>query len=146
MNMSSRNPLDRLSDSFRIKVSMPPSTQHEIEALRASSELSLPQDYVDLVSSMTEVEISVEDLSYIRIWGAARAQEMNEAYELQVHIPRSLAVGDDEGGSALVLMTGNQGFGLYLVGLGELDVDDAQYIAPSLSEFLVKGVGLDVIR
>ncbi|ELR64590.1 hypothetical protein C942_02403 [Photobacterium marinum] len=70
---------------------------------------------------------------------------MNEEYMVQDYIPNSLAIGDDEGGSALIIMTGNKGYGLYKVGFGDLDVDDAEYISASLSELLIDGFGAQVI-
>lgn len=81
----------------------------------------------------------------MRIWGPVRAREMNDAYRIQKHLPRSIAVGDDEGGRVLILMSGANGFGLYLVGLGELDVEEAQYLAPSLSDFLIRETGVNLL-
>ena len=40
---------------------------------------------------------------------------MNESYEIQDYIPNSLAVGDDEGGNALIYFEGAEGFGLYII-------------------------------
>ncbi|HCO7841668.1 TPA: SMI1/KNR4 family protein, partial [Escherichia coli] len=36
------------------------------------------------------------------------------------------------------------GFGLYLVGFGNLDLDDAVYIAPSLEALLIEEIGAEI--
>ncbi|MGP3781155.1 hypothetical protein ACTWKC_12095 [Bacillus sp. 4A_MP3] len=54
---------------------------------------------------------------------------MNESYEIQDYIPNSLAVGDDEGGNALIYFEGAEGFGLYIVGFGDLDPEEAVKVA-----------------
>lgn len=57
---------------------------------------------------------------------------MNEAHDIQKYIPNSLAIGDDEGGMALLYIDGKEGFGLYTVGFGNLDIEETIKIAPSL--------------
>lgn len=69
---------------------------------------------------------------------------MNSAYEIQKYIPDSLAIGDDEGGQALLYMNGIQGFGLYLCGFGDLDPETAMFVAPTLNSFLVEGNGKSI--
>lgn len=94
---------------------------------------------------MADVELKVMDsTSYIRIWGAAGCSEMNAAYHIQDYIPHALAIGDDEGGKVIFYAEGKEGFGLYLVGFGNLDLDDAVYIAPSLEALLIEGIGAEI--
>ena len=94
---------------------------------------------------MADVEVKVMDsTSYIRIWGAAGCSEMNAAYHIQDYIPQALAIGDDEGGKVIFYAEGKEGFGLYLVGFGNLDLDDAVYIAPSLETLLIEGIGAEI--
>lgn len=142
----SNNFLSTLGRSFTLAAAGPPASEADIEALRAVAEVPVPSDYVQLVGDVTDAEFLVLGISHVRIWGPARAREMNEAYSIQRHLPRSLAVGDDEGGRVLILMSGAQGPGLYLVGLGELEAEEARYVAASLSDFLVKEIGVDLLR
>ena len=135
----------KISPALKIDASKPPASADEINALAASSSVPLPDTYLSLIRVITDIEFQVNGHKYIRLWGPARAIEMNKAYEIRENIPNSLAIGDDEGGMALILMTGKQGFGLYKVGFGDLDADDAEYIASSLEEFLVNGIGIDRI-
>lgn len=67
--------------------------------------------------------------------------EMNDAYNIQKYIPNSLAIGDDEGGKVILYISGQNGYGLYQVGFGDLDINDAEFISPSLTELLIYGVG-----
>lgn len=42
--------------------------------------------------------------------------------------------------------SGHEGFGVYMVSLSDLDVDEMVFIANSLEDFFVKGKGLDVFN
>ncbi|WP_225365577.1 hypothetical protein [Serratia rubidaea] len=68
---------------------------------------------------------------------------MNESYNFQKYIPHSLAIGDDEGGKALFYANGNNGFGLYIVGFGDLDINDAAFVSESLYKLLIDGEGVE---
>lgn len=71
---------------------------------------------------------------------------MNDAYNIQENIPNSLAIADDEGGKALIYTIGEKGFGLYVIAFNDLDVDELQYVASSLSDLMINNVGIDVIK
>lgn len=137
--------LNKLNSRFRIGASETAASESDLQELKQFSQIELPVDFVSIVREMTEVEILVDNDKYFRIWSPSGCIEMNEAYEIQNYIPNSLAIGDNEGGSALIVMTGNKGFGLYKVGFGDLDADDAEYISTSLEELLVNGVGAEVV-
>ena len=70
---------------------------------------------------------------------------MNDAYEIQQYIPKSLAIGDDGHGNTLIYATGERGFGLYVIAFNDLDIDELQYVAGSLSDLLINNVGIDII-
>lgn len=135
--------IKEISATFSIDTKQPPATEEEIKTLRNFSPIEIPSDYLEVVRQATEMEIKVGNHKYIRIWGPSGCIEMNEAYNIQDFIPNSLAVGDDEGGSALIYLTGKDGFGLYITGFGDLDVDDAIKLAPTLRDLLVNHSGLE---
>lgn len=110
--------LDKISSRFSVDAQEAPANEEEIKSLTEFSPINVPSDYLDIVSEATEVEINVSGEKYIRIWSPAGCVEMNESYEIQDYIPDSLAVGDDEGGNALIYFEGKGGFGLYIVGFG----------------------------
>lgn len=91
---------------------------------------------------MTEAEILVMGASYIRIWEAPGCMEMNDAYNIQKYIPNSLAIGDDEGGKVILYASDQNGYGLYQVGFSDLDINDAEFISPSLTELLIYELAL----
>ncbi|PFC74055.1 hypothetical protein CN298_28915 [Bacillus cereus] len=68
---------------------------------------------------------------------------MNAAHDIQKYIPNSLAIGDDEGGKALLYVDGKEGLGLYTVDFRDLDVEETIKIAPSLKALLIDGVGVE---
>ncbi|MHA7964452.1 SMI1/KNR4 family protein [Paenibacillus sp. CAU 1782] len=137
--------LDQISDQFCIEVSQEPSSKSEIELLIVFSSIMVPKEYLNIITQATEIEINVAKKIYVRIWGAKGCTEMNEAYQIQHYIPNSLAIGDDEGGRVFIYLDGSNGFGLYLIGLGNLDVEDAIFIAPALADFLINNTGVEHI-
>ncbi|MEX3745737.1 MULTISPECIES: SMI1/KNR4 family protein [Lysinibacillus] len=136
---------DEISTMFSIEYKESPATERQIKELMDFSTIEVPADYIEFIKVATEVEINVKNEMYIRIWGPADSIEMNEAYYIQKYIPNSLAIGDDEGGNALIYLEGKRGFGLYMVGFGNLNIVDAVLIAPSLTDLLVNNFGLDQV-
>ncbi len=76
------------------------------------------------MNEATDIQISIENLKDIMIWGVARCIEMNEAYEIQQYISKSLAIGDDGHGNVLIYATTERGFGLYVIAFNDLDIDE----------------------
>jgi hypothetical protein len=138
--------LNRLSSNYRIDASKPASNDEEIKRLLEFTHIEIPEDFLEVIRELTEIEINVYGEKYIRIWGADGCIEMNDAYYIQENIPNSLAIADDEGGNALIYTTGEKGFGLYVIAFNDLDVDELQYVSNSLSNLLINNVGIDVIK
>ncbi len=63
---------------------------------------------------------------------------------IQKYLPNAWAIGDDEGGFAIICVKNHTGPGLYAVSFGDLDDNEKIFLANSLSEFLFSGVGTDV--
>ena len=139
MNKNNGIPIE-IGTNFRIAAYRSPASEHDIDRLNAFSPLSIPADYFSLVRKMTDVEVYFGDDIFIRIWGPSRCLEINEAYEIQRNLPGSVAVGDDEGGSALIYMQAHKGFGLYLSGFGALDAEGVEFLAPSITMLFKHGV------
>ncbi|WP_415272817.1 SMI1/KNR4 family protein [Bacillus siamensis] len=137
--------LNKISSRFSVDAKEAAATEEEIKALTEFSPINVPSDYLDIVSEATEVEINVAGGKYIRIWSPAGCIDMNESYEIQDYIPNSLAVGDDEGGNALIYFEGAEGFGLYIVGFGDLDPEEAVKVASSLNDLLIQDTGIEKI-
>lgn len=137
--------LCNLNSSLQIKASESAASTNDINSLKEFSSIEVPIDYCEIVSEMTEVEVLIDSDRYFRVWSPDGCIEMNKEYQIQSYIPQSLAVGDDEGGSALILMTGKNGFGLYKVDFGDLDIEDAEYISDSLRSLLIDGIGIERI-
>ena len=104
------NILSNLNSAFKIEANESAASTDDISSLKEFSSIELPLDYCEIVSEMTEVEILVKGDRYFRIWSPEGCIEMNEEYQIQNYIPQSLAIGDDEGGAALIMMKGKNGF------------------------------------
>lgn len=138
------NILSNIAPKIRLATRQDPSTEGDIRELQAFSPIPVPDDYLQLVSEGTELEFVCNECCF-RIWGAKGCIEMNEAYEIQQNIPNSLAIGDNEGGSAIVYLPQVENPGLYRISFGCLDVEEAQFIAGSLSDLLMNGRNTQVL-
>ncbi len=90
---------------------------------------------------MSNAEINVKNEIYIRIWGPTDCIEMNEAHDIQKYIPNSLAIGDDEGGIAIIYRWKRR-IRIIYSGFGNLDIEETIKIAPSLKVLLIDCVGV----
>jgi hypothetical protein len=134
--------LDKIDSSYKVLVKGPPATLEQINTLTTHFE-NVPQEYVDLVLEATEIEVQHQGGQYIRIWGPSGCVEMDEGYGIQQRIPGAVPIGDDGGGHVVFYANGTQGIGLYHVGYGNLDLDDAVWIATTLADFVRKATGID---
>ncbi|MBJ8105974.1 MULTISPECIES: SMI1/KNR4 family protein [Bacillus cereus group] len=139
------NRLDNISSVYRIDAKKSPSKEEEIKALQDFSTIDVPTEYIEIIQLASDIEINIDDQIYIRIWGASGCIEMNETYEVQKYLPNSLAIGDDEGGGALIYLQDKDGFGIYYNRFADLDIEEAVKIAPSLTELLVNNVGVNTL-
>ncbi|MBO2946263.1 SMI1/KNR4 family protein [Paenibacillus sp. F411] len=139
------NILDNISSMYTIDSRKSPSKEEEIKALLDFSTIDVPTEFIEINQLASDIEINVSDQMYIRIWGASGCLEMNEAYEVQKYLPNSIAIGDDEGGGALIYLEGKDGFGIYYTRFADLDIEEAVKITPSLTELLVNNVGLNTL-
>lgn len=139
------NIFEEMSNLFFVEVKESPASEADIRALQNFSSIKVPLEIEEMSKIATELEINVNNEMYIRIWSPSGCIEMNEAHNVQKYIPNSLAIGDDEGGNVLIYLEGKDGFGLYMLGFGNLDIEDAVLIAPTLRDLLVNNKGIDVV-
>lgn len=140
------NILNKMNKMFKIEAYEMKSVERDINDLLQYSNIAIPNEYIEIIREKTEIEILVDEKKYIRIWGAAGCIEMNSAYYIQKYIPNSLAIGDDECCNALLYAYGAEGFGVYIVALNDLEIDEMIYISNSLKDFFVDGVGINVFN
>lgn len=123
------------SPKVRVLAQEDPATESDIEKV-TSRFPSLPAEYIDIVRHATEIEVEFENGRYLRVWGPSGCLEMDEAYLISAQIAGSIPVGDDGGGHVIYYHKGKSGWGLYCNGYGNLDPDDAVWIAASLDQLL----------
>lgn len=142
--------LSRLHPKLKLAASSHPSSENEIQTLLDFSPIAVPEDYLALIRHGSELEIGVdlgaEGYWFIRIYGAATAIRMNEAYHVQRGLPQALAIGDNEGGEMLLQMPSANPPGIYHIPMSCLsDMEESTYIAASLEELLTQGKNLDLV-
>jgi len=138
--------LSKMSGLFKVATYNTKSSDVEIDELLQFSQIDIPVEFIQIIKEKTELEIQVDDKKYIRIWGASGCIEMNTAYCIQKYIPNSLAIGDDECCNILLYAYGYEGFGVYMVSLSDLDIEEMVFIADSLEDFLVNEKGVEIFN
>ena len=84
----------------------------------------------------TETSRSVGDC--VVLYGKHDITERNTTYEVQVYLPGWVAIGDDSGGSAILIrLDGSDG--VYRCGHGALGSVDPELIADSFANWLADG-------
>lgn len=103
----------------------------------------VPSDYRELVGEAKEIELLHPNGEYVCIWNPLRCIDTYEEYSFGRYMPGVIPIGSNGFGEVIFYATGNRGAGLYHVGYGNLDLQDAVWIAPSLREFLTEGEGIE---
>ena len=134
--------LKSLNKNFTVLASLPAATQSQLMQMSGHFP-SVPDEYLDLVGEITELELQHENGQYLRIWGPDGCIEMDNGYYVSKRIAGAVPIGDDGGGKVIFYMNGREGFGLYHVGYGDLDAEDAIFTAPSLLALLEQAIGID---
>lgn len=99
---------------------------------------SLPVDYVTFVLRLRQSELVS---SKVLIYSFLEIIERNETFEVKEYCPGYLAIGDDSGGTALVLClkTGKIG----MVDHGSMNPEDIHVVAKSFAEWQAAGFKID---
>ena len=133
--------LPPLDASWRLVASRTRGAQAHLHAMIARFP-HVPSEYLEIARDLQEYELKHQTGQYFRIWPPSACIEMDDAHEISRRIPQSIPIGDDGGDRVILYLSGDEGFGLYRVGFGSLDKDDARFIAPSLKDILSKSVGV----
>lgn len=133
--------LNRLDSSFRVLATAPAADPTQIAALQGYFG-PVPAEYLETVAEATEIECQHSGGQYIRIWGPDGCIEMDDIYGIRASVPGAFPIGDDGGGHIIFYYEGKRGAGLYHLDYGNLDGEDAVFIAPSLADLLTKTIGI----
>ncbi|MCF6285264.1 MAG: SMI1/KNR4 family protein [Candidatus Hydrogenedentes bacterium] len=134
--------LENLHETYKLLANCGPATRGGVELLELCFG-SVPDDYLELISEATYVEIEHDDGQYIRIWAPGDCVESYKSYKIDEYIPTAVPIGDDGGGEIILYVDGGRGFGLYHVNAGDLDLDEAVWIASSLRKLLTEAKGIE---
>lgn len=131
-----------INSTFTILANEPPADKTSVSAL-IDAYKEVPDEYLNLVAELTELELEHENGTYLRIWSPDGCLDQDEGYEVSKRIPGAIPIGDDGGGRILVYMNGAHGDGLYCVGYGDIARDDATFVSNNLTELLKDGIGIE---
>lgn len=157
------NILENLNEKMQIIDGEPCYGEEEIVRQVAEiSPISLPEDYIEFLKSISgrisdgeenfgpELEVKIEDDTFsLWIFSAQQALEKYNEYKIYAApdyddiIDQIWLIGNDLGDLLFFYGNGTDGFGLYVAEEGSLNFEDADKIADTLTDFLVKGVGID---
>ena len=159
-----KNILDNLNHKFKIIDGEPCCGGKEIiEKVLKTCPIQLPGDYIEfleVISGQTndgkeslglefEVEVQDDTLSLF-ILSAQQALEKYEEYKIfsspiyDYIIDQIWIIGDDLGDLLYFYGEGKEGFGIYVAEDGALSFENADKVADNLTDFLVKGIGIDI--
>jgi hypothetical protein len=108
------------------------ATVEEIEAWLGRH---LPEPYRSFLAGATEDALASNDRTLV--YGCESVVERNETFESKAFCPGHVAIGDDSGGSALILSLDDGK--IYSVGMGTMSPDCFEPIAPSFAAWADAG-------
>ncbi len=132
-------------------VGVVPGGEEDIKKVIEQSPIQLPEDYLNFlhtisgnegvgISFLVDQDVDPDSTLTIFIWSAEHSFVKLEEFLYPIpdaeFFKKAWMIGDDVGGK--------EGFGLYRDEGGSLCIERAEKIADSLTDFLVKGVGIDV--
>ncbi|WP_143307053.1 SMI1/KNR4 family protein [Chitinophaga vietnamensis] len=116
------------------------SSQQQIEKALG---LALPAAYAGFLQQQQLRETSAFG-DELMLYGMNDLVERNQLYEVQKYLPGYISIGDDGGGQAILLNTGNPA--VYITGYGALFTNDLQLLDHDFQHWTAKGYSLQVIR
>lgn len=123
-----------------------------IEELMGMSPINLPDDYLDFLTDISGTKeysgmgFEIKDTSIeIVIWTAKWSISTNQSSYLK-GLPNAWLIGDDIGDMVFFYGMGEEGIGIYMTDAGALFYSSAEKIADSLTDFLVNGTGIEMIK
>jgi hypothetical protein len=102
-----------------------------VEDIEAWLGRTLPEPYRSFLAGMLEDFQAPNDRTLV--YGRDSLVERNETFESKTYCPGHLAIGDDSGGSALVLSLGDGS--VHRVGMGTMTPDCFEPMAPSFGSW-----------
>jgi hypothetical protein len=102
-----------------------------IAALEAWIHQALPAEYSRLLIDQGGKFLGPS----VRLYAADEVIERNQTYESQLYCPGFIAIGDDSGGRAIVIGTGDTSGPVFIVDQGAMSPDDFVQLAKSLEQW-----------
>ncbi len=106
-----------------------------VDAIEGWLGRALPEPYRSFLAGAGDDFLADNDRTLV--YGRESVMERNETFESQVYCPGHLVIGDDSGGSALVLSLDDGR--VYRVDMGAMTPDCFELVAPSIVAWIAAG-------
>lgn len=80
------------------------------------------------------------------LYGTGIIAERNTTYQVQQYLPAYISIGDDSGGSAILLHCHDNDENVYITGYGALDPGSMEVLATDFNTWIQAGFPLHIIR
>jgi hypothetical protein len=100
---------------------------------------TLPAEYAKFLKSHTGSIIGEQ----VCLYSVTSLIERNETYETLTYCPGYLAIGDDSGGRAVIILLADPLKDVYLVGHGDMDLNGFKLLPLPFSEWLRSACAVD---
>jgi len=117
----------------------PPASSEAILKVGEVLPAELPEEYATLLSHADGITAE----RFI-LYSCEELPERNSTFEVGLYAPGFVAIGDDNGGTAIVMRGGRGHSPVYLVGRGTMQPDDMVHVAICLSDWMKAGCPTDV--
>jgi len=120
------------------------ASQNELDELQRQLGYDLPDYYLLLLKQTNGAEWCVHDIegNCLRLWKTQEIVKSNEDYQIQRYLPKSLAIGSDGGGRAIILDCSvsekPNDWPIFLNDFGDLDRDEFVPVATDFLDWVKK--------
>lgn len=112
-----------------------PITNLELKVVSDQLGGDLPTGYIDLL----RISNGFDTIDGLLIYSSNEVFERNETFHVQINFPGYIAIGDDSGGSAVVIKLNVKSSPVYTVGHGAILKEDMECIADSIEAWVEDG-------
>lgn len=126
-----------------------PGGEEIIQKIVKRTPIQLPADYYEFLRCISGegnrgAVVFVAKSGLVAIWSAENAFGMQDefSYLLEVYNSKVWFIGNDVGDLIYFYGQGKDGFGIYRA--EDCDLESADKIADTLTDFLVNGIGIDI--
>jgi hypothetical protein len=117
-----------------IMATYPPATTERIQAAQQLLGVEFAKDYVSLLQQSDGVTAN-----FFILYSCEMLPERNATYEVADYAPGFFTIGDDNGGTAILLRSGTNPSPIYVVDHGDMQEANLIQVGSNLQEWITAG-------